>query len=252
MAVTLVDIGVAVRAWPLPVGADAASDITMEAAVIRDYPNQVHSLRGLLATAIALVENETLIVELPEPIEDECIRLVVGYLWDKPSYEGNTRIPYVWRNCGAASIVAPFRHHRANPLGQASGTPRVQLPTPQFEGLAVHTFIASDDEGADREEIRTFHRYVVLDNGNPRFTVAHSALTATHRNRCVELPAGYKLVEIYNNLGIAWPLASFPWNRTGQVWCYEFFSQAKAIADFGYDRYAFFITIQVEIQKETL
>ena len=94
MAVTLVDIGVAVRAWPPPVGADAASDITMEAAVIRDYPNQVHSLRGLLATAIALVENETLIVELPEPIEDECIRLVVGYLWDKPSYEGNTRVPY--------------------------------------------------------------------------------------------------------------------------------------------------------------
>ena len=252
MAVTLVDIGVAVRAWPLPVGADAASDITMEAAVNRDYPNQVHSLRGLLATAIALVENETLIVELPEPIEDECIRLVVGYLWDKPSYEGNTRIPYVWRNCGAASLVAPFRHHRANPLGQASGTPRIPLPTPQFESLAVHTFIASDDEGADREGLRTFHRYVVLDNGNPRFTVLHDGLTQTHRNRCVELPAGYKLAEVYTNLGVAWPLASFPWNRNGQVWCYEYFSLEETITRYGYARFRNAHTIQVEIQKETL
>ena len=251
MAVALVDIGIAVRAWPVPTGDDAASATTMEAAVIRDFPNQAHSLRGMLATAIALVEVETLIIELPEPIQDECIRLVVGYLWDKPGYEGNTRIPYVWRNCGAASLIAPYRHHRANPLGQASGTPRIPLPTPTFEGLTVHTFIASDDEGADREGLRTFHRYVVLDNGNPKFTVAHEALTQTHRNRCVELPAGYKLVEVYGNIGVAWPLASFPWNRNGQIWCYEYFSHAQTLANFGYDRYAFFTTIQIEIGRET-
>ena len=251
MAVALVDIGIAVRAWPVPTGDDAASPDAMEGAVVRDYPNQVHSLRGMLATAIALVEAETIIIELPEAIQDECIRLVVGYLWDKPSYEGNTRIPYVWRNCGAASLVAPYRHHRANPLGQASGTPRIPLPTPQFEGLAVHTFIASDNEGAEREALRTFHRYVVLDNGNPKFTVAHSALTETHRNRCLELPAGYKLAEVFGNLGIAWPLATFPWNRNGQIWCYEYPSREQSIATYRYDRYAFNITIQVEIQRET-
>ena len=75
-------------------------------------------LTRLLAVGTAHVERYA--PGAPEPVQDEAVARVAGYLFDQPNAGRGVAYASALRNSGAASLLLPWRVHRAGSIGEAA------------------------------------------------------------------------------------------------------------------------------------
>ena len=74
-------------------------------------------LTRLLAVAQATVSRHA--PEAPEAVQDEAAIRIAGYLFDAPNAGRGIAYGHALRNSGAASLLLPWRVHRAGSIGEA-------------------------------------------------------------------------------------------------------------------------------------
>ena len=85
-------------------------------AIRVDTDNFDPILRRLHAVATAHVTRHA--PDAPEDVQDEATIRIVGYLYDQPNAGRSIAYANALRNSGAASLLLPWREHRAGAIGE--------------------------------------------------------------------------------------------------------------------------------------
>ena len=102
---------------------DDASGVTLTvaelAAAIRlgDSPEETAQVKRLLSFATLAVSKHA--PDAPDIIQNEAAILVAGYIYDSPMAAKGASYSAVLRNCGAGSLMLPWRTHRAGNVAEA-------------------------------------------------------------------------------------------------------------------------------------
>ena len=80
-------------------------------------PEELAQATRLLAFATLAVSKHA--PEAPEIVQNEAAILVAGYIYDSPMAAKGASYSAVLRNCGAGSLLLPYRVHRAGSVAEA-------------------------------------------------------------------------------------------------------------------------------------